>query len=133
MRGIRKKQKSHDALQVVKRALPSAACDPAFDDGEEFICRNCDVPEKPCVEDPLYECVDKILAGTQLESARDRFRSMRNDEFPRCESCGMRLSAAQLRNEPFTELCPSCLGDIRSSETCSGSEKPGAEQMERIH
>jgi hypothetical protein len=123
MRLTKNKQKNHDALRIVRGALPSAACNSASDDGEEFICSNCDVPEKPCIENPQYECAEKILGGTQLESARARFRSLMNGESPCCESCGKRLSAVQLQREPLSELCPACRGALKSPRLDSEVEK----------
>jgi len=101
------------ALQVVRGALSAAAIEAGVDEGEQYICRNCDVPDKPCVEDPLYECPEKILGGTQFESVRERSRLLMNGEFPRCASCRKKLSTGQLRQAPLSELCPVCRGGAR--------------------
>ena len=102
-------------MQIVREALPVSEWNSTIDEGEEFICRNCDVPEKPCVENPLYECPEKILGGTQLESARERSRLIMSGDSPRCALCGKKLSVHQIRREPLGELCPVCRGGLRNS------------------
>lgn len=101
---------NQNAVQIVSEGLPDSEWNSTLDEGEEFICRNCDVPEKPCVENPMYECPEKIMGGTQLESVLERSRLIMNGESPRCASCGKRLSVRQIQREPLSELCPACRG-----------------------
>lgn len=111
---------------MVRGALSEPEIQSDVDDGEQYICRNCEVPEKPCVADPLYECAEKILGGTQFESVRERSRLLMNGEFPRCASCGKRLSARQLSRAPLSELCPGCRSRIKNAPANrrNGHESP---------
>lgn len=105
------------ALQAVKKAFAAAALYSSIEEGEEHVCRNCDVPEKPCVDEPLFECSAMILGGTHLESARERSRELMKAELPRCASCGRELSSAQVQRSPLCELCTGCRSRIKNAST----------------
>lgn len=105
-------------MRVVEGAFTTAAIHSSIEEGEEYICRNCDAPEKPCVDDPLFECPEMILGGTQLESVRERSGAFMKGESPRCALCGRKLSAAQLRHSPLSELCPGCRTGIKNGPGC---------------
>ncbi len=78
--------------------------------------------EKPCVDEPLFECSEMILGGTQFESVRERSKMFLNAEVPRCTSCGRELSAAQLERLPLCELCTKCRSRI-NRPSAAGRQK----------
>lgn len=82
-------------------------------DGEEFICRMCEIEDKPCVENPLVSCPEKLLGGTELQAVGDRYRSLNRNEAPRCMKCGKMISARYLNDHPLGELCTSCRGMVK--------------------
>jgi hypothetical protein len=105
----RKSRKHSDpsTLRKLKTALTELSFTPpalSFAEGEAYICSSCRLPVRQCNADPEKRCASMLLEGTQLQLLRQAGKG----KSTACMRCGGSIPKKSFKNNPLTELCPSC-------------------------
>ncbi len=97
-----------DNLRSTVNHMESSPLIASLEDGDRYICSQCDLPVKVCELNPRASCQFKVLESTELDLLRLMSRDLLAGKAGTCLFCGTPLSPQQLNRNPLRELCATC-------------------------
>jgi hypothetical protein len=78
-------------------------------DGKDLICPFCEQLVQPCKSDPSAMCEQMLLNGTVGKEIEEALKDPVKKQYGVCLKCGKKISMAQLKKHPTTEICADCI------------------------